>query len=77
VEEAGTQIERWTGLPLAASSGYIGAPRDIPFRLIGTDDLVLDFRNQDRPDWSRLPGSFRDRPRLSLERAGSAARVLP
>jgi hypothetical protein len=46
-----------TGLPLASSSNCIGATRDIPFRLVGPDDLLLTFTNQDRRDWKRLSAS--------------------
>src|SRR4051812_38040519 len=67
VEEAGTQLERLTGLRLVSSTSHIGVS-DIPFRLVGTDDLELTFRNQDRPDWKRLPDSFKDKPRLMLQR---------
>jgi hypothetical protein len=77
VDNAGTQIERLTGLPLASSSAYISGARDIPFRLVGTEDLELTFRNQNRPKWRRLSGSFKDQRRLSLQRAGSAAVALP
>jgi hypothetical protein len=69
VENARTQIARLTGLPLASSSSYLRYPRDIPFRLVGTSKLELTFRNQNRRDWRRLAGSFKDQPRLSLERA--------
>lgn len=64
VANAGTQIARWTGLPFASSS-YIRGQSDIPFRLIGTNDLELKFQDQNRTDWRRLPGSFRDQARLS------------
>jgi hypothetical protein len=76
VADAGTRIARWTGLPLASPS-YISEPRDIPFRLIGTNDLELRFRNQNRPDWKRLAGSFKVQPRLSLQRTGSAEVASP
>ena len=77
VENVGTQIERLTGLPLASSSGYLSGQRDIPFRLVGPDDLELTFLNQNRPDWRRLSGSFKDRLRLSPQSDRSAARALP
>jgi hypothetical protein len=77
LEDIGTQIERRTGLPLASSSSYLSATHDVPFQLVGTDDLKLMFPNQDRPDWVRLPGSFKDRPRLSVKQAGDAGMASP
>lgn len=67
--DAANWIASWTGLPVASPTSGVGRGRDVPFRLVDTNDLVLDFPNQDRHDWTRLPGSFRDRPRLSLVRA--------
>ena len=65
----GNLIASWTGLPVASPTSGVGRVRDIPFRLADTNDLMLDFPNQDRHDWTRLPGSFRDRHRLSPVRA--------
>jgi hypothetical protein len=57
IEDSGNRIARVTGLPLVSTT-RVGAAPDIPFRLVGPDDLILTFRNQDRPDWQRLPVSF-------------------
>jgi hypothetical protein len=58
LDAARVRIATVTGLPLAPSSTVIGATHEIPFRLVGPDDLVLTFKNQNRPDWKRLSSSF-------------------
>jgi hypothetical protein len=58
LEDARVRIATVTGLPLAPSSHLLGVTLEIPFRLVGPDDLVLTFKNQNRPDWKRLSSSF-------------------
>jgi hypothetical protein len=58
---AGNWIASWSGLPLASPTTGFGGGRDLPFRFIGTSELMLDLPNQNRHQWTRLPGSFRDR----------------
>ena len=55
LDVARTRLAKATGLPVAPTSSLLGAYHEIPYRLAGPDDLELNFRNQDRPSWKRLP----------------------
>jgi hypothetical protein len=76
IKDARRRIASVTGLPLASAAtaaSNVGTAEEIPFRFNTPDDLVLSFRNQDRPDWKRLPLSSMQRtkpndPTVSAQR---------
>jgi hypothetical protein len=65
IEDTGNRIATVTGLPLVSTT-RVGAARNVPFRLVGPDDLVVTFRNQDPPEWRLRRVSFGARLNVAL-----------
>lgn len=63
VDNARWRLAVLTGLPLASSASGTGAAPDLPFHFVAPDHLVLEFKNQDRRDWTRLTRSVGARVR--------------
>lgn len=62
ISKARRWIKSASGLSLGHSTIPIDVTQDIPFRLLGRDDLELKFPHQTRDNWKRVLTAPRDEP---------------